>query len=219
MKNFLKKEFKLCLAPVNFVYLVFVLMLMIPNYPRYVPFYFFGVSMLYIFNNALLNKDIEYSMILPIRKKDIVKSRCILIAVYEIIFILLSVPFAILYQKAGLPENDAGIEGNVAYYGIMLILETLFTFTFITSYYKKAFKPGRAFLKATIVFWVLFFILETPFWIKKVINNPIINFLDSTDKASQIKQLPILGAGIVVFVIGWILTYIISAKRFEKVDL
>lgn len=219
MKNFLKKELKLCLAPVNFVYLAFSAMLFIPNYPRYVPFYFFGVSILYIFNNALLNKDVEYSMILPITKKEIVKSRCILIASYQLVFILLSIPFAVLYQKLGLPENQAGIEGNVAFYGIMLILETLFTFTFLTSYYKKAYKPGKPFLKATIVFWVLFFVLEFPFWTKTLFNFPLIIMLDSTDKASQIQQLPILGVGIVIYILGWIATYKVSAKRFEKVDL
>lgn len=219
MTNFLKKEIKLCLAPVNYVYLAFAFMMIIPNYPRYVPFFFFGVSMLYIFNNALLNKDIEYSMILPITKKDIIKSRCILIAVLEIIYILITIPLSIFYNVANLPENAAGIEGNVAFYGIMLILETIFTFTFITSYYKKAFKPGKAFLKAAIVFWVIFIFIEFPFWTKNVFNIPLVKFLDSTDKASQIKQLPVLAAGIIVFILGWILTYKVSAKRFEKVDL
>ena len=70
MKNFITKEIKLCLAPINYVYLSFAVMLIIPNYPRYVPIFFFCVSILHIFNNALLNKDIEYSMILPITKKE-----------------------------------------------------------------------------------------------------------------------------------------------------
>ena len=43
--------------------------------------------------------------------------------------------------------------------------------------------------------------------------------LDRIDAQSQIKQLPILFMGIVIFFVGWILTYKKSASLFEKVDL
>lgn len=43
--------------------------------------------------------------------------------------------------------------------------------------------------------------------------------LDSIDFARQIRQLPILAAGIIIYFLGWLVTYKISAKRFEKVDL
>lgn len=219
MKNFLNKEIKLCLAPINYFYMCFAVMTIIPAYPRYVPFFFFCVSILHLFNNAMLNKDVEYSMILPITKKDIVKSRCLLVAVYELICTVLTIPFAVLFAKTMVDGNIAGIEGNVAFYGFALILLTLFNFTFFTSYYKKAFKPGKPFVKASIVFWVVYFIMEIPVWNKDAFGIEYFQVLDSVDAASQIRQLPILGAGIVVFVLGWILTYIVSAKRFEKVDL
>ena len=54
---------------------------------------------------------------------------------------------------------------------------------------------------------------------KTVINKPFITMLDNSDKASQIMQLPVLAAGIVIFILSWILTYKVSANRFEKVDL
>ena len=63
MKQFLNKEFKLCLAPINYVYMSFAIMTLIPAYPRYVPFYFFCVSILHLFNNAMLNKVLVYSII------------------------------------------------------------------------------------------------------------------------------------------------------------
>lgn len=219
MKNLLNKEIKLCLAPLNYIYLIFACMTFIPNYPRYVPFYFMCISFLHLFNNAMLNKDIEYSMILPITKKEIVKSRCILVALYEVVFTLLSIPFSISFNLFGPGPNSAGIEGNVAFYGLVLIAVTLFTFIFFTSYYKKASKPGAHFLKGTIAFWITFIIFEIPIYIKDDFNIPFIKMLDQTDKLSQITQLPILVIGIVVFITGWFFTYKISAKHFEKVDL
>lgn len=219
MKNFINKEIKLCLAPINYVYLSFAVMLIIPNYPRYVPIFFFCVSILHIFNNALLNKDIEYSMILPITKKEIVKSRCLLIAVYELIGIILTIPFAIIFNLIMPEGNEAGIEGNVAFYGLSLILLTIFNLIFFASYYKKADKPGLPFLKASIAFWISFIILEFPIWTKNIFGISYFQLMDKIDSESLIKQLPVLLIGLLVFIFGWIITFKISSKRFEKVDL
>lgn len=219
MKNFLYKEIKLCLAPINYIYLAFAIMAMIPNYPKYVPFFFFCVSVFQLFNNALLNKDLQYSMILPITKKDIVKSRCILISLYEIFATILTIPFGIIFNVTIPQGNVSGIESNCAFYGLALILITIFNFTFFTSYYKKADKPGLPFVKGTIVFWIFYLILEFPIWTKDIFNIGWIQMLDKIDSVSLIQQLPILFVGIIVFVLGWILTFKVSAKRFEKVDL
>jgi len=194
-------------------------MTFIPNYPRYVPFFFMCVSFLHLFNNAMWNKDLEYSMILPITKKDIVKSRCLLVYVYEIVFTLLSVPFSILYTFFGPAPNASGIEGNVAFYGLVLIVMAFTTFTFLAAYYKKAAKPGVPFLKAAAVFWVLYILAEFPIWTSNISGNEFFQMLDKTDKASQIQQLPVLAAGVVIFLLSWFVSYKVAAKRFEKVDL
>ena len=219
MKNFLQKEIKLCLAPINYVYLIFSAMMIIPNYPRYVPIFFYCVSIMHLFNNALINKDIEYSMILPITKKDIVKSRCLLICVYELIGLIITVPFSILFNFIMPEGNAAGIEGNIAFYGLSLILLSLFNFIFFTSYYKKADKPGLPFLKASIAFWIFFMILEFPIWTKNIFGISYFQMMDKIDSESLIKQLPVLLIGLLIFILGWIVTFKISSKRFEKVDL
>lgn len=219
MKNFLNKEIKLCLAPINYIYLSFAVMTIIPAYPRYVPFFFFCVSILHLFNNSMLNKDLEYSMILPITKKEIVKSRCLIVAVYELIGGLITIPFSFLFTLIMPSGNVSGIEGNVAFYGLIMVLMTLFNFVFFTSFYKKAFKPGLPFIKGAIVFWIGYFALEFPIWTKDVFGIEFFQMMDKTDAVSQIRQLPILAAGFIIFILGWFLTYKISAKRFEKVDL
>ena len=115
MKNFLYKELKLCFTPVNYLFLLLTLMILIPNYPCYVPFFYIGLSVFFIFNNAILCKDVEYSMILPIKKSDIVKSRCIVIAIYETVSVILTIPFAYIITQVWKIENQAGIDANVAF--------------------------------------------------------------------------------------------------------
>ena len=134
MKNFLVKEIKLCLSAVNYLFLFFVAMIIIPNYPCYVPFFYLCLSIFFIFNNAELNKDIQYSMILPITKKDMVKSRCILVCVYEIAGALFTIPFAIIIKKFVPQGNQAGIDSNAAFFGFVLFLITIFIFTLFTSF-------------------------------------------------------------------------------------
>ena len=219
MKNFLNKEIKLCLSGVNYLFLLFSLMMLIPNYPYYVPFFYICLSVFFIFNNAELNKDIAYSMILPITKGDIVKSRCILVCFYEVVFTLLTIPFAILGRKLVPQGNQAGIDANVAFYGLVLICLSIFNFIFFTKYYKKAEKPGLPFLFASIGYFVVYLLFDSPVIIKGIIDNEFIYILDSTDSASLVKQIPILILGILIFIGCWFATYKKSIKNFEKVDL
>lgn len=219
MKNFLNKEIKLCLSPVNYLFLAFVSMMMIPDYPRYVAFFYICLSVFFIFNNSELNKDIPYSMILPITKKDIVKSRCVLVCAYELISVVLSIPFSVLFAKTMPSGNASGIEGNLAFYGLALIEFSVFHISFFFLYYKKAEKPGLPFLISSVIFWLVYPVLEFPIWTKDILNVEYFKILDRIDSESIIKQIPVFAAGILVYIFGWILTYKISAKRFEKVDL
>lgn len=219
MKNFLYKEIKLCLSPVNYLFLFFTAMIIIPNYPCYVPFFYLCLSVFFIFNNAEINKDIAFSMILPIRKKDMVKSRCILICFYQVIGILFTIPFAFLMHRVLKLENQAGIECNFAFYGFAMIVLSIFNFVFLTSFYKKADKVGFPFVKAVIAFWLLYFLFELPIFLKNQLPSDFFIRLDSLAKEDIIIQIPFLILGILIYFGMWIITYRVSANRFEKVDL
>lgn len=215
MKNFLYKEIKLITNPLNWIFLLFLTMLLIPTYPCYVPFFYLCLSVFFMFNNAEINRDMEYSLILPIRKKDIVKSRCILVFFYQILGLILSIPFVFLRVT----ENQAGIDLNVAFFGLIMICLSIFNFVFISGFYKKGEKPGLPFLASSILYFVVYIVFEIPIWMKTVFNVEYFIIMDNTDASSQIKQLPILFIGIIFYVLTWFLTYKVSAKRFEKVDL
>lgn len=219
MNNFLRKEIKLCLSPINYVFLSFAFMMIVPNYPSYVAFFYIGLSCFFIFNNGLINKDIQYSMVLPITKSDIVKSRCILIAAYEVIFFILTIPFSILRVTVVGLENKAGIEANVAFYGFCMIMMTVYHFVFFTNYYKKANKPGLPLLLAELSLIAVYFLVEVPVWVGQATKNEFLLMLDSVEPSDLLKQLPILAVGLVIYVLGWLATYKKSAKIFEKVDL
>ena len=130
MKNFLNKEIRLNLAPVNYLFMAFASMIIIPNYPCYVPFFYFALSVFFIFNNAELNRDIQYSMVLPITKKEIVKSRCILVFFYEIFFMVMTV---FTFKKYASKSST-----RVAYF--VFVIQSVFTICFeLISYHFQWF--------------------------------------------------------------------------------
>ena len=219
MKNLLLKEFKLCFLPINYIFLIFAVMLIIPNYPCYVSFFYLLLNTFWIFKNGDLNKDLQYSLILPIRKSDIVKARVMSVAIYEIVFFILSIPFAILNHKLVPQGNNAGINSNFAFYGLVMIVLTISRFCFFTIYYKKAEKHEKPLVVSFVVYFVIYFIFECPIWMIKTGKLQAFAFLDKVDMASLIMQLPILIFGIIFYILGFILTYKVSAKEFEKVNL
>lgn len=219
MKNLLLKEFKLCFLPINYIFLIFAVMLIIPNYPCYVSFFYLLLNTFWIFKNGDLNKDLQYSLILPIRKSDIVKARVMSVAIYEIVFFILSIPFAILNHKLVPQGNNAGINSNFAFYGLVMIVLTISRFCFFTIYYKKAEKHEKPLVVSFVVYFVIYFIFECPIWMIKTGKLQAFTFLDKVDMASLIMQLPILIFGIIFYILGFILTYKVSAKEFEKVNL
>lgn len=219
IKHLLKKEIYLCLSPINYIFLSFASMMCVPNYPRYIPFFYITLNIFFVFNNAQINNDILYSQILPIAKKDIVKARCLLVIFVEILEFAISIPFAIIGAKVVAMPNAAGINANFAFYGMAMIPLTLWHIIFFSAFYKKAERPGIPYLLASIVFFAAYIVLDTIILLGRNFQVPLIMKLDSFDVKNFPLQIPILFAGILIYILGWIFTYKISAKRFEKVDL
>lgn len=216
MKDLLYKELKLALHPTSIIFLTFSIMLLIPSYPYYVIFFYTGLSLFFTFMSGRENKDVFYTVTLPIRKRDAVKARCWLVTLVELVQIIICVPFAFLSAKIN-PNggNLAGIDANAAFFGMVFIMLGLFNFVFITTFYKTAYKVGKAFTFGSILMLVFIMIAESLVWIP----SPVRSYLDTTAPGSFLSQLPLLLGGIVVWVLMMLLTFKKAAASFEKVDL
>lgn len=216
MTNLIYKEFKLSAHPTIFIFLSFPLMLFIPAYPYYVPFFYTCLSFFFLFISGRENKDVLYTTTLPIRKSDVVKARCLFIAFIELAVILISVPVVVI--KALLisdASNVAGIDANPAFFGLALIMFALFNIIFIPAFYKTAYKAGVPFIISCAAIAIYIIAAESLVWIP----SPIRAYLDTTDPALMVKQLPVLIAGISIWVLTTFAAYRKAAKNFEKVDI
>ena len=218
MKNLLYKEFKLATHPTCYIFMLFGLMLLIPSYPYYVAFFYTCLGTFFVFMIGRENKDTFFTVLLPIAKRDAVKARILLVASFQLGTVLLSVPWAFIGVMINPnPEtgNAAGIESNVAFYGLVLIMFSVFNAIYIPKFYKTAYKAGAPFIVASVAMGLFIGVAEA----LVAIPSPIKDYLDTTEVSKQLLQLPVLFAGILIWLVTLVLVFKKSAKNFEKVDL
>ncbi|HRY77755.1 MAG TPA: ABC-2 transporter permease [Candidatus Izemoplasmatales bacterium] len=216
MKNLLFKEWKLVLHPTTFIFLSLGFLFLVPNYPFYVSFFYMCLSLFFLFLSGRENKDIFFTVSLPVRKRDVVRARCWTVALIELAQLLLTIPFALIrYNWTSMGPNLAGIEANVAFYGFAFGFFSVFNLLFLPGYYRTGYQIGLPFLFAGIGLLVYYVAVEMMVWIP----SPLRDFLDGMSPDLMRAQLPILAGGILWWILSWFLACRISQKRFEKVDL
>jgi len=211
MKAQLYKQIRLVAHPMTFVFSLFGVMLLIPNYPYTVSFFYTTLGIFFMFQNAREQRDSYYSALLPIRKRDTVKAAVVFCVGLELFSLIIAAPFAVLSARINPNgENLAGTDANMALFGLGFLLYGLFNLVFFPSYYRTGYKVGMAFLKgSTAVFLVVACDVVLP-------HVPGFQFLDGNNAAAQ---LPILAIGAAVFAAFSLLAYRHSANLYEKVDL
>ena len=215
MKELLYKEWKLAIHPTNLLFLGLSVMLLIPNYPYYVIFMYTCLAVYFTFLIGREQNDIFYTATLPIKKTDVVKGRVATVALFELASVLISVPLSAISVKINPGGgNAAGIEPNLAFYGLVLVMMGGFNLIFTTEFYRTGYKLFRPMIFSAIFIFVYIGAAETlaQFW-----NSPISEFLDRAGIFAE--HLPILAAGIIIYAVMTFCAYKISAKQFEKVDL
>lgn len=215
MKNLLYKEFRLVVSPLYFLTVLFGALLLIPQWPYFIAMlYLFFFIVPNVFANAKAINDTGFTMMLPIRKRDAVKARVISVAALELAQVVTAVPFAFLNMSV-YPRGNMLIDANLAYLGCVFMMYGIFNAIFFPMFYKTAYKLGWP-LALSIAGATLFaFAVEALTAAVPAVNHA----LDGISGGALIRQLPVLGAGILCYALLTALAYRKSAANFEKVDL
>lgn len=215
MKNLLYKEFKLAINLIAYFMPALGALLLIPNYLYFLPFMYAFITIPIIFSVCKEQKDIYFSVLLPVRKKDIVKARIISVIAIELLQIIIAVPFAIISSKLHPLGNSWLIDANMALFGLVFVMFAIFNSIFLPRFYKTAYKlafPLILSLAATFLYVVIAEIL--------VQSVPILKtYLDTLGNDMFFVQLFILIVGTLIYVLSALLTYKKSSSNFEKIDV
>lgn len=214
MKALLYKSFRLVCHPMTLIFAFFGAMLLIPSYPYTVAFFYVMLGLFFSFMNGREQKDIYYSALLPIRKRDAVKASVLFVLVIELVSLLIAVPFAVLSVRINpLGSNAVGLEPNAALFAAALLLYALFNGIFLPSFYKTAYKVGVSFLKAIIPVSLVMIAWELS------VHFPGMAWLEDRTAAGQLRLLPLLIAATLIYGAGLYFAYRKAAQNYEKVDL
>lgn len=232
--NLLKKELYLGNNIQTLIWVICCLgMFFIPSYPMYVgPFYItLGIMMTFALNQS--SHDILYTVLLPVRKIDVVKARFLYCGLLEC-FAFLSALLALLIRTlVKFPQNEAGINLTFAYFGLQLLIFAIFNLIFLGNVYKDPLKPGLKYLLAAFIYFLIYALCEFPVWTyysmrTRLAEGEITQLpsfaefgrtLTSNNPSDFPKQLIVLLAGILIYIVTWFVTFRRAARQFEKYDL
>ena len=215
MTRLLAKELRLALHPTNIIFLALSLLLLIPNYPYLITFFYTSLGIFFLCQNGRENKDIYYSLLLPLRKRDIVQARVLLIVLIELAQVLIAIPAALIRNALPLGSNMVGIDANLAFFGFAFIMMGLFNLVFITRYYHDVNKIGGPFVISCVVMFLFIIIIETACHVIPYFRM----VFDTPDPLYLAPKLAVLLAGSVIFLLLTLLAYRRSAASFERLDL
>ena len=85
MKNLLIKEFKLGINAQIIIYASLAILILVPSWPTAISLLYSITGIITLFPRALANRDIEYTVLLPIKKVDVVKGKTLFIMAIEIL--------------------------------------------------------------------------------------------------------------------------------------
>lgn len=215
MKNLLYKEFKLSVQPLNYLFLATAPMLLIPSYPYEVAFFYQTLGIFFIFMLGNTNNDLFFTALLPVRKRDTVRARFITVIILELLQMVASIPFALLRSRLNIAPNMAGVEANLALFGVVFVMYGVFNLIFLPMFYKTGYKAGMPFLVSGLVMGLVVVVTEVA--INLVHGWKVA--LDSIEPAYLPERLLALAGGLMIFVVLTLLAYKLSVRRFERLDL
>lgn len=215
MTKLLSKEMKLTASPLSYVFIAFAAMTMIPGYPILCGAFFVCLGIFYTYQQARECDDITYTVLLPVRKRDVVTAKFLFTVIIELISFAICVALTVIRMNAmsdAVPYvKNPMMNANVAYLGFVLLVFALYNIFFVGGFFKNAYKIGAPFIIFCIVSFFAISIGEA------LHHIPGLEYLNGTTGIDKV-QIVILALGVVVFIAGTLLSHKISTHRFERID-
>lgn len=215
MLRLLQKELRLCMHPTAPIFLLLSAMLLIPNYPYYVAFFYTGLAVFFTCLTGREQHDVAYTLNLPVQKRDAVRARFAFAVLLELCQLLLAVPFLALRSVLPLPENAVGMEANIALLGLVLVQYGVFNLVFFGVYYRNVNRVGAAFICSCVAVFLYMLVAEACAHVVPFFRN----VLDTPDPQNLLPKFAVLGLGAMVFASLTLFALRRAERAFERQDL
>ena len=216
MKKLFYKEMKLSANPLSYWFITFSAMAMLPRYPILVGAFFICLGMFHTYQQIREYDDITYTVMLPVKKQDVVTAKYLFVLFIEgtafiLCTLLTIIRMKVLGNSAPYVTNQL-MNANAAYLGYVLIVFAAFNGIFLAGFFKTAYQIGKPFILFCVVGFIIIIIGETLHHIPH---------LESLNDPSSVNapQVAILVIGIAVFMLCTWVSYQKAVKDFQAIDL
>lgn len=216
MRKLLYKEMKLSANPLSYWFITFSAMTMIPRYPILVGSFFICLGIFYTYQQVRECDDITYTVMLPVRKQDVVTAKYLFVLFIECIAFILCLFLTIIRMRllgdAAPYVTNQLMNANAAYLGYIMLVFATFNSVFLAGFFKTTYKIGKPFILFCAVATVIIFMGE-------ILHH--IPSLESLNDSSNLNvpQIVIFLLGVAMFKLCTWFSYQKAIKDFERIDL
>ncbi|MBE7043849.1 MAG: ABC-2 transporter permease [Ruminococcaceae bacterium] len=217
MKHLIYKELKLAAPLLTYLFLGFTLMTFIPGYPILCGVFFVGMGIFQGYQYSRESGDILYSVILPVKKTDVVKAKYWTAVILQMTAFVLFVTFTVIrmlyLSEAVIYVNNALMGANFTFLAYVLLLFAIFNIIFIGGFFKTAYRIGKPFVQYIIVCFTITAAAEVLRYI------PGLEWMNTLGFEHAGVQLILLLCAVIIYIMLTIGSCKISQKRFDRIDL
>ena len=211
----LKKEIALCIHPAAWMMLALTTLILIPNYPYAVSFFYVTLGLFFICTGARENHDVTFTLTLPVARRAPVTARFLLAVLLELFSLLLAGLMILLHNRLIPAPNGAGMDANVVLLGEGFLLYGVFHLVFFPLHYQDTSRVGVPFLLASLALFLLItadvvLSYALPFW-RDVLDTPDPMHL-------RTKLFVVLGCAL-FYSLATLLSLRLSQKHFLRQDI
>lgn len=217
MKKLLYKECTLSASVLSYIFIAGAFLTFVPGYPILLGAFFTTLGIFYSYQTMRENHDIDYSLLLPVAKSDIVKSKFAFTVFIELCGFIIMLAITLIrmtaLKNAPVYTSNALMCANFTFLGLALFLFGLFNFIFVRGFFKTAYFFGKPFIAYLIAAMVLIALSET------LHHVPVLEALNAFSFDRLSPQVFVLIFGIIVYILLTYTAFKSSEKFFEKIDL
>ena len=207
------KEIRLSSHPLSFVFLLFSILFLVPDYPVLCAPFFVTLGLFQSFQKTRENGDILFSVLLPVPKRDCVRGKYLFVCLIEMgAFVLMaavSVVRAVFLRDSEVYLSNPMMNANGFALALSLLIFALFNSVFVSGFFRTAYGLGLPFLRYSVSVFLVVSLGET------IHHLPYCLWIDDYSE----RQFILLAAGCILYTVITVLSYRGSVRRFERLDL
>ena len=214
--NLLNKELKLCASPLSFLFLGFTALTLLPKFAILSGPLLVCIGIFYSFYRLRESGDLEYSVLLPLHKEEVVLGKYLFAGFLQGTAFLLTVVFSALRRFVlagrGLYEGNILLPSNLTFLAFTVLIFAAFNYLFLLGLFRDGYKVQGPLLRFLLCGVLLLALAEGLHHVQAV------PFLDGEDLASLLVQGGLLAVSLAVYFLLTRLAWRRSAAVFQELE-